>query len=114
MLAFKLLIKLRYNDPMFNFSLCDMTTSWFVYYLRCSDNSLYTGITTDINRRLDEHNQDDKKAAKYTKARRPVELVYLEPCNDKSAASKREYQLRKLPKKQKEALVFGYLNKKTN
>ena len=89
-----------------------MATSWFVYYLRCADNSLYTGITSDIKRRLDEHNNDDKKAAKYTRARRPVELAYLEPCPDKSTASKREYLLRKLPKKQKEALVISYSNNK--
>ena len=86
-----------------------MTSAWFVYYLRCRDNSLYTGITTDINRRLNEHNFDDKKGAKYTRARRPVTLAYIEPCEDKSLAGKREYYLRKLPKNKKEALVNQYL-----
>jgi len=80
-------------------------TLWFVYYLRCNDNSLYTGITTDIKRRLYQHN-NTKLGAKYTRARRPVKLVYSETAVDKSTASKREYQLRTLTKKQKEKLVL--------
>jgi len=80
---------------------------WTVYFLRCNDNSLYTGITTDITRRLYQHN-NTKLGAKYTRARRPVTLVYSESAVDKSAASKREYQLRTLTKKQKEALVLNY------
>ena len=79
---------------------------WTVYFLRCNDNSLYTGITTDIKRRLYQHN-NTKSGAKYTRARRPVTLVYSESAVDKSTASKREYQLRTLPKKQKEALVLS-------
>lgn len=82
-------------------------TLWYVYYLRCNDNSLYTGITTDIKRRLYQHN-NTKLGAKYTRARRPVKLVYSETALDKSAASKREYQLRILTKKQKEKLVLTY------
>ena len=80
---------------------------WTVYFLRCNDNSLYTGITTDITRRLYQHN-NTKLGAKYTRARRPVTLVYSESAADKSTASKREYQLRTLTKKQKEALVLNY------
>jgi len=81
--------------------------TWTVYFLRCNDNSLYTGITTNIQRRLHQHN-NTKLGAKYTRARRPVVLVYSETVADKSVASKREYQLRTLTKKQKEALVLAY------
>ncbi len=83
--------------------------TWYVYFLRCNDNSLYTGITTDIKRRLHQHNHT-KLGAKYTRARRPVVLVYSETAQDKSTASKREYQLRALTKKQKEKLASIYLN----
>ena len=81
--------------------------TWTVYFLRCNDNSLYTGITTDIKRRLHQHN-NTKLGAKYTRARRPVVLVYSEIVSDKSSASKREYQLRTLNKKQKEKLALAY------
>lgn len=79
--------------------------TWYVYFLRCNDNSLYTGITTNIKRRLHQHN-NTKLGAKYTRARRPVKLVYSEAAADKSAASKREYQLRTLTKNQKEKLIL--------
>ncbi len=85
-----------------------MSTVWYVYLLRCSDNSLYAGITTDINRRLDEHNYCNKKAAKYTRARRPVNLAYLETTDSKKTASQREYQLKQLPKHEKEQLVCSH------
>jgi len=81
--------------------------TWTIYFLRCNDNSLYTGITTDIKRRLHQHN-NTKLGAKYTRARRPVVLVYSETTVDKSTASKREYQLRTLTKKQKEKIVSAY------
>ena len=76
---------------------------WFIYIVRCNDNTLYTGITTDLERRLHEHNSD-KKAAKYTRARQPVELMYFEEAQDRSTASKREYEIKQLPKKAKEKL----------
>jgi len=85
----------------------EITKPWFVYLLRCSDNSLYTGITTDINRRLNEHNKSNK-GAKYTRARRPVTLVYVEKVENKSFASKREYQIRKQPKLNKENMVLTF------
>lgn len=87
-----------------------MTTKniWYVYFLRCNDNSLYAGITTDIDRRLHEHNHT-KLGAKYTRAKRPVTLAFIESALNKSIASKREYQLRKLKKIQKEQLVSVYL-----
>jgi putative endonuclease len=79
--------------------------NWKVYILRCADNSLYTGITTDLERRLTEHNSDNKKGARYTRARRPVDLVYHEACEDRAQASSREYQLKKLSRSEKLTLV---------
>ena len=74
---------------------------WYVYLLCCADDSYYTGVTTDLIRRLDEHNFDDKKAAKYTRARRPLKMVYFELCDSRSEAGSREYEIRKLPRKKK-------------
>ena len=67
---------------------------YFVYILRCMDDSLYTGITTELSRRVEEHNFSDK-GAKYTRTRRPVTLVYFEKHRDRSLASKREYEIKK-------------------
>ena len=78
---------------------------WTVYILRCSDTSLYTGITLDINRRLDEHNNNDRLASAYTRARRPVKLVYQEPHIDRASATKREITIKKLTKIEKEKLI---------
>lgn len=72
--------------------------------LKCSDDTLYTGITTDLDRRVDEHNSSPK-AAKYTRVRRPVELIYFESCENKSSASKREYEIKQLSRVQKLFLV---------
>ncbi len=77
---------------------------WFVYMLQCSDNSLYTGVTTDLDRRLTEHNED-RKAAKYTRARRPVALVWSERCDSRSSASIREADIKKLDREQKLRLI---------
>lgn len=77
---------------------------WFVYLLRCADGSFYTGITTDLARRVDEHNHG-AAGARYTRARRPVVLAWSEPAADRSAASKREYVVRKLPRAAKEQLA---------
>lgn len=76
--------------------------SWYVYMVRCRDNSLYTGYTNDPQRRLAVHNAG--KGAKYTRSRLPVVLVYQEECTDKLAAQRREYALKQLTKAQKEAL----------
>lgn len=72
--------------------------------VRCADSSLYTGITTDIARRIDEHN-DAHKAAKYTRARQPVSLVYAYEAKDRSEALQKEAALKKLPRKEKLRLV---------
>jgi predicted GIY-YIG superfamily endonuclease/SAM-dependent methyltransferase len=82
-----------------------ISSPYYVYILRCSDDTLYTGITTDLERRLDEHNHSPK-GAKYTRNRRPVALVYSEPCSNKSAASKREYAIKQLKRSQKEELLL--------
>lgn len=78
--------------------------SYFVYILECSDGSLYTGITKDVAKRLDEHNTSDK-GAKYTKARRPVKLLYEEYSENRSSASKREYAIKKLTRLKKLQLI---------
>ena len=78
---------------------------WFVYIVRCADNTLYTGIAMDVDRRIDEHNNDDRLAAKYTRVRRPVEFMYKENCASRSDAAKREAQIKKLSKAQKEKLI---------
>ncbi len=73
---------------------------WYLYVLLCSDNTLYTGVTTDISRRLIEHNTNNR-GAKYTKTRRPVKIVYCESYNNRSAAQKAEYAFKKLTRKEK-------------
>jgi putative endonuclease len=77
---------------------------WFVYMLRCSDDTLYTGVTTDVARRVSEHN-GTTKGAKYTKARQPVELVYFKKAKDRSSAQIKEAELRKLTRSQKIELI---------
>ena len=69
---------------------------WFVYIVRCKDNTLYTGIAKDPEKRTAEHNSACR-GAKYTRARRPVELVYYEQVESRSMAAKREYQLKRMP-----------------
>jgi len=78
--------------------------SYFVYILKCSDDTLYTGITKDVNKRVGEHNSSTK-GAKYTKARRPVKLLYCESSEDRSSASKREYAIKKLTRAKKLELI---------
>ena len=80
---------------------------WYVYFLRCADGSLYAGVTTDVTRRVREHNGEGGKGkgAKYTKARSPVNLVYQESMPTRSKALIREAQLRKLSKLEKEKIA---------
>jgi len=75
----------------------------FVYLLRCQDNTLYTGYTTNPDRRLKEHNNGE--GARYTSARTPVELVYKEAHDSRSEACRREYEIKQLTKDEKENLV---------
>ncbi len=76
---------------------------WFVYILQCSDGTLYTGMTNDVTRRVEQHNAGT--AARYTRARTPVKLVYHEPVKDRSAALKREYAIKQLSRNEKDALI---------
>ena len=77
--------------------------SWYVYMLLCGDGTLYTGITDDVDRRLAAHRSG--KGAKYTRGRGPLELVYTEEQPDKSAALRREIEIKRLRREQKEALI---------
>lgn len=76
---------------------------WYVYILRCGDGTLYTGMTDDVERRLAAHRAG--KGAKYTRGRGPLELVYSEPQPDRSAALRREYQIKRLPRADKLRLI---------
>ena len=76
-----------------------MEKTWKLYMLRCGDGTLYTGISTDVERRLEEHRSG--KGAKYTRSRGPLELVYWEECGDKSTALKRECEIKALPRAEK-------------
>jgi len=84
---------------------------WKVYILECADNTFYTGITVDVDRRLEEHNSS-KIWAKYTKMRRPVKLIYKVNFETRSEASKEEYRIKSLTRKQKEYLIKFKYNKK--
>ena len=77
---------------------------WYVYIVECSDGSLYTGITTDVDRRLLEHNYSFK-AAKYTRSRRPVRMIWTKEVANRSEASKEEYRIKRLKRKQKLELI---------
>lgn len=77
--------------------------SWFVYILKCADKTYYAGITTDIQKRIKTHNSG--KGAKYTKMRIPVELAYFESHENRSVATKRELEIKKLSREQKEILI---------
>lgn len=76
----------------------------FVYILKCSDQTFYTGWTTDLDNRISTHNRG--KGAKYTRARLPVQLIYYETFEDKSSAMKREYEIKHLSRKDKEDLIY--------
>lgn len=78
---------------------------WCVYILRCADGSLYTGVTTDPQRRLREHNGELAGGARYTRARRPVSLVYTEGCADRSEAGRREATIKASSRAHKLALM---------
>jgi putative endonuclease len=76
---------------------------WVCYLLRCADDTLYCGITNDLEKRLAAHNAGT--AAKYTRTRMPVEMVFVEDCADRSAALKRELQIKGLKRPDKLALI---------
>ena len=80
-----------------------MEHTWKLYILRCKDGSLYTGITTDVEKRLEAHRAG--KGAKYTRGRGPLELVYREDCGTHSDALKRELEIKALPREKKLRLI---------
>jgi putative endonuclease len=80
---------------------------WSVYIIRCGDNSLYTGISNDVLKRFEVHQLGSVKAAKYTRNRHPLQLVFTVVIGDKSAASRAEYRIKKLSKRNKELLITG-------
>jgi putative endonuclease len=75
---------------------------WFCYVLECADGTFYTGITNSIDRRLSMHNRG--RASRYTRGRRPVRLIYAEPHRDRSSASRREIEVKKMPRVKKRRL----------
>ena len=80
---------------------------WQVYLLQCADSSLYAGVTTDLARRIQQHNGQLPGGARYTRARRPVALVWSKACDSQSDAQQRERALRRLSREQKLALIAG-------
>ena len=82
--------------------------NWQVYMILCSDESLYTGITTDVARRLEQHAA--RRGARYFRGRRPREIVYLERGHSRSSASRREAQIKRLARADKQALIGSALN----
>lgn len=80
-----------------------MESKWYLYILRCGDGTLYTGITTDVEKRFAQHCSG--KGAKYTRGRGPLELVYREECDDHSQALKREWEIKKLSRQEKMRLI---------
>lgn len=79
--------------------------NWYVYIVRCVDRTLYTGVAKDVEKRIEEHNSNNLLGAKYTRYRRPVTLVYREQASSRSEAVRRESEIKKLKRKQKEALI---------
>ena len=81
-----------------------MTDCWYVYIVRCRDNTLYTGIARDLEKRIAAHNKGSE-GARYTRGRRPVTLVYQQKAESRSAAAKREWQIKQMSRNDKLALI---------
>ena len=82
--------------------------SWYTYIVRCKDNSLYTGITNDLERRISEHNFSNRLGAKSLRHRRPVNLVYYETFSTQAEAAKREMAIKRWTRKYKLKLIEGF------
>ena len=80
---------------------------WTVYIVHCADGSLYTGIAKEVARRIEEHNSNNLLAARYARSRRPVVLIYQESAATRSAALKREHQIKQMRRREKQTLVLG-------
>lgn len=85
-------------------------SSWFLYLIRCADGSLYTGISTDVGRRFQEHELGGVKAARYLRGRGPLELVYCSPAGDRALASRLEYHTKRMPVVEKRRLIKSQTN----
>jgi putative endonuclease len=85
-------------------------STWFLYIIRCADHSLYTGITTDPDRRFAEHQSQGKKCAKYLRGKAPLKPVFVAPIGSRSAASQWEIRVKQCSKKVKEQLVAGEIS----
>jgi putative endonuclease len=79
------------------------TAAWLLYVLKCGDGTLYTGITTDVLRRVQQHS--DGRASRYTRSRLPVKLLFSEPCRSHSQALKKEYAMKRLSRKEKKSYI---------
>ncbi|MBN2297915.1 MAG: GIY-YIG nuclease family protein [Deltaproteobacteria bacterium] len=84
---------------------------WSVYIIRCDERFLYTGITTDVARRVGEHSSGDRKAAKYTRTFSSIALVYEVLIGSRSQAAKIEYRIKKLPRQKKENIILRCLGR---
>ena len=80
---------------------------WSVYIVECRDGSYYTGVSNNVVRRVDQHNASSTVSAKYTRARRPVTLVYCKEIGTRSEAAKREAEIKKLTREEKKILILG-------
>lgn len=85
-------------------------TNWFVYLIRTEDNAIYTGITTDVLRRIDEHRHHPKKGAKYFRGKKQLSLVYVKAYSSRAAATIEEAKIKRLHKIDKEALIQSRAN----
>ncbi len=85
---------------------------WFLYLIRCKDGSLYTGITTDVKRRVEQHQGSDGKGSKYLRGRAPLELVLKKRIGDRSLALKIEKRVKKMPRVKKEMFAKGEITVK--
>jgi putative endonuclease len=84
-------------------------SEWYVYVVRCADDTLYCGVTTDLRRRIDQHNSG--KGAKYTRSRRPVSLEWWDKCEGMGDAYRREYRIKRLPRREKLEMISNGINK---
>lgn len=94
----------------YTWAMTKLVKSWHVYIVRCADETLYTGVARDVLKRLHEHNHT-QLAARYTRSRRPVELVYTESCETRSQALRREMAIKKLSRHAKQQLCAQSQNR---
>lgn len=82
-------------------------SSWSVYIVRCADDTLYTGVSNDVARRISEHQSQGRKTARYLRGRAPLALVYTQPAGDYAEALRLEYRIKQLSRKAKQLLING-------